>query len=781
MQTTVKLESQAVSDAGLVRTINGDTLASREPSGPLERVQKGSIWIIADGLGSGDQAVRASRLAAQAVLDAYWDSAIPDPASRLRSAIERANSLLYAQNTPDFADSPFGATILACLVVEQTLHVAHAGRSRTYLWRGGKLRQLTRDHTWVARAVETGEIAPEEAATHPRRNAITRCLGIRTSIKVDLVEDELRPGDVIVSCSDGLYRHVDEQSIGTIVDRYRDEAASVLIEEAKRLGGQDNVTVATVAVDPLEDVEAGQLDRIALLSRLGYELTRSPDLDETLDSVLRRLLALSGGERAAILLRDPDGSLISRVSHNIWDQDESHRMSHSVATHALSERRPILITDALDDPRFSASDSIVSMGLHSVLCVPMIVNDQSVGVLYVDSSAGVVGFTQDDLDLLVSFASQAAAAIQNARLHEQLRDHARDVEMARRRQDALFRSLNSALIAIDHDGVVITWNPAATEIFGIPDDEAVGSPLVSLLPAQVASWSRSLISQAESGDQTIMAGHEWEGPLGSRDRVILAGRVARIRDPEEQVNGFVFVLNDRTDIVLMEEARQKERQEQKRVRDLFSRYLAPSVVERLLSTPEAVELGGTRHDVTILFADVRGFTGYSEQHQAEKVVEVLNQYLELATSEIFEQLGTLDKFLGDGVMAIFGAPVEVPNHELAAVRAASAMTARLERLRAESGIEVGFGIGLHSGQAIVGNIGTPQLMSYTAIGDVVNVAARLETEARSGEILVSGDTYERIAEYVEVEELGSLYVKGRMKPVRTFKVLKIRDGHSDGG
>jgi adenylate cyclase len=225
----------------------------------------------------------------------------------------------------------------------------------------------------------------------------------------------------------------------------------------------------------------------------------------------------------------------------------------------------------------------------------------------------------------------------------------------------------------------------------------------------------------------------------------------------------------------MEEARQREAAAQERMRELLTRYLAPPVAEQLLYSPDAMQLGGARKDVTILFADVRGFTGFSEKREPEEVVAMLNRYLTLATSEIFAELGTLDKFLGDGVMAIFGAPLALPDHALAALRAAVAMRSRIDDLRRETGVRVGFGIGLNSGPAIVGNIGSERFMNYTVIGDVVNVSARLQAEARAGEILISDATLRLVADKVQIEELGSIYVKGRTDPVTTYKVLEVKD------
>ncbi|WP_430228728.1 adenylate/guanylate cyclase domain-containing protein [Nitrosomonas communis] len=742
----------------------------------MERVQKGSIWLIADGVGPEERGLQASRLAATSIVDAYWHSAIPNVGDRLRAAFERTNALLFAQSRPELGPRGlFGATAIAGVIIENLLYIAHAGRSRAYLLRGESFRQLTNDHSWVAEQVRAGNLSPAEAATHPRRNVITRCLGFKDSIEVDIIQETLKRGDLVLLCSDGLYRQVEDSRIATILHQHGSNGASMLVDEAKRLGGQDNITAVTIAVSPPADEELSAFDRIALLNRLSRELTMSLDLDATLRSVMHHLLALTGGEHGAILLTDDDGRLSPMVVREIADAGQPGGLSETVAYQALRERKPILIENALDDPRFSTAESIIYRALRSIACVPMIIHEDAIGVLYVDSSAESGVFDQTDLDLLVSFAGQAAAAIQNARLHQTVLARTRELEVARTRQDSIFRSLSSALIAVDNHSTITHWNQAAEQLFGIPATAAVGATLGKVLPSPVAAWLSNLVVQAEMDAYTLLTGLDWEGKAGGRDRVILSGRVTRIRNPDDEMDGFVFILDDRTEIVLIDEARRAERADRSRLRDLFSHYVAPAVVDQLLNAPDAVQLGGARRDITILFADVRGFTGFSEKHRPEEVVALLNSYLALATSEILNQLGTIDKFLGDGVMAIFGAPLPLECHELAAVRAALAMRSRLDQLRRETGVRVGFGIGLNSGTAIVGNIGTPELLNYTAIGDVVNVAARLQAEARSGEILISEATLMRVANRVEGEELGPLYVKGRADPVSTYKVTRIRE------
>jgi adenylate cyclase len=768
------LESSMGTDIGIQRRHNEDSCASRWPSSPLERIQKGALWVIADGVGAGERGLHASRLATQALTEAYWNSAIPDLVDRLRSAIELTNSLLYSQNEPGARGADLaGATCLAAVISENRLILGHAGRSRAYVLRRGELIQMTEDHTWVAEQIRMGRLKAAEAISHPQRNVITRCLGIRSKVAIEVVDTVLRPGDIVLLCSDGLHREVPDHEIKNILMTGGLNASQLLIDEANRRGGQDNVTTIVIhAREYTGDVDSA-IDRFALLNRLGRELAMSLDLDATLESVMTRLIALTGAERGAVLLADDEGRLVERARHNTMSGMLGPH-STSVTTAALRGRKPILVENALNDPALNTAESIIDLSIRSILCVPLIIKDNAIGVLYVDSSVQTGVFDHDDLDLLVSFASQAAIAIENARLHAQLLAQTREMEITKARQESLVRSLSSGLFAIDTDSVVTDWNPSAEQILGIPSTKAIGRKLAAILPREMYAWVQSLIIQAEGDGQTFIMSHDWEGPVGGRDRVILAGRVARIRDADGDHEGHVFVLNDRTDIVLLDEARASEQEERKRLRSLFQRYLAPSVAERLLKSPDSVQLGGSRQEVVILFADVRGFTGFSEKSTPEEVVAMLNHYLALATNEIFAQFGTLDKFLGDGVMAIFGAPVDVENRELAGVRAALGMRASLDRLRADTGVRVGFGIGINAGEAIVGNIGTTQLMNYTAIGDVVNVAARLQAEARSGEILVSESVLMKLQDSVVYEELGPIFVKGRAVPVMTYKLLDLK-------
>ncbi len=225
--------------------------------------------------------------------------------------------------------------------------------------------------------------------------------------------------------------------------------------------------------------------------------------------------------------------------------------------------------------------------------------------------------------------------------------------------------------------------------------------------------------------------------------------------------------------------------EERRARDIrrmFSSYVSKRIVDELIKDPTKAKLGGDRKEITVLFSDIRGFTSFSEKHQPEEVVSLLNEYLGAMTEIVFEHEGTLDKFVGDAIMALWGAPVGQPDHPERAIKCALAMIERLKKLQAKWTAEgkyvIDIGIGINTGDMVVGNMGAEgKKMDYTVIGDNVNLGARLEglTRQYNSHIIISEFTYEKVKEIAQVNELGSVTVKGKQKPVRVYDLVGIKD------
>jgi len=210
------------------------------------------------------------------------------------------------------------------------------------------------------------------------------------------------------------------------------------------------------------------------------------------------------------------------------------------------------------------------------------------------------------------------------------------------------------------------------------------------------------------------------------------------------------------------------------IRRIFQRYVSPAVVDSLVDNVDDVALGGRRREISVFFADIRNFSRFAENSPSERVVEILNHYFSLAVEAILAEQGTLDKFMGDAVMAIFNAPLLQPDGTLRAARAALVMQQAITRYNATADHEpLLFGIGIHAGPAVVGNIGAAQQMNYTAIGDTVNLAKRLQESAEGGQILLSQAAFEAVQDEVIAEKLGVFEFKGRASVEQVYRLVGL--------
>ena len=214
-------------------------------------------------------------------------------------------------------------------------------------------------------------------------------------------------------------------------------------------------------------------------------------------------------------------------------------------------------------------------------------------------------------------------------------------------------------------------------------------------------------------------------------------------------------------------------------RERFQRLLSPAIAEQVMSGEVEVKKGGELREATILFTDIRGFTGMSESYAPHDVVDMLNEYFERMVEIVFRYEGTLDKFIGDELMAIFGAPVAHPDDPVRAVLAALEMQQTLSVFNHERAARslppIEIGIGINTGEVVAGYLGSSQALEYTVIGDPVNIASRLCKRAKPGQILISAPTQERVEDTCEVEELDAAKLRGKAKAMKIFQVLGERE------
>jgi adenylate cyclase len=219
--------------------------------------------------------------------------------------------------------------------------------------------------------------------------------------------------------------------------------------------------------------------------------------------------------------------------------------------------------------------------------------------------------------------------------------------------------------------------------------------------------------------------------------------------------------------------------EKRQVRTAFQHYLAPSVLEDMVKNPDKLKLGGEKRELTVFFSDIRGFTTISERLPADELARLLNEYLTPMSNIVFAHQGTLDKYMGDAIMAFWGAPMEQPDHAMRACTAAVEMLKTLDELRAQwraaGRPDIQIGIGLNSGPMSVGNMGSNMFFNYTVMGDNVNLGSRLEgtNKAYGTKIIISEFTYAKVKGQVASRELGSVRVKGKKLPVGIYELRGI--------
>lgn len=220
-----------------------------------------------------------------------------------------------------------------------------------------------------------------------------------------------------------------------------------------------------------------------------------------------------------------------------------------------------------------------------------------------------------------------------------------------------------------------------------------------------------------------------------------------------------------------------ELREKTYVKGAFGKYLSPSVMSSVLDNPKALHLGGSKREVTVFFTDIKGFTTISEQYEPEVLIGIVNEYLTAMTEIVMQNEGTLDKYVGDAIVAYFGAPIDQPDHAKRACETALQMRERLAELNAkwlaEGKPELDFRVGINTGQVIVGNVGSEKRFDYTIMGDNVNLGSRLEgaNKKYSTNIMVSESTFAAVEGVYDMRELDVLKVKGKSKPVRVFELM----------
>lgn len=500
------------------------------------------------------------------------------------------------------------------------------------------------------------------------------------------------------------------------------------------------------------------------LSGVGQVVNSSLELDDVLRVVMDTIVRLTGAERGFLMLRDNQDEMSIRIARN-WEQEtlpaSEHAISTTIVNRVITAGQPVLTTNAQQDPRFGGQESIIAYNLRSILCVPLQVKGELTGVIYADNRIRSGLFTEADRRILSTIADQAAVAIENARLFESVRRTLGEVTQLKNLMDDVFASIASGVITIDEKGIITLSNRAAEEILADTTNKLAGQPIQAVLPwlaAELAGYFR-LVS--ETNHQLLDL--EIYPHIPGRGQATLRLNLSPLKIAEGNSQGVAIVLEDLTEKKLLEEQRR-----------LFECMVSPAVIQQLYS--QELPLEGKRAQITTLFADIRGFTSFSERREPEQLLSVLNRYLGAATEAILAQEGTIDKFPGDALMVFFNAPIAQSDHTIRAMRAALGIQQAVKSLQHSLPEEsyLSFGIGIHFGEAVLGLVGTQRRMEYTAIGDSINTAKRIQENAIGGQILISADVYAQVAHLIQARPVNPVIAKGKRKPLQVYELLGLK-------
>lgn len=495
-------------------------------------------------------------------------------------------------------------------------------------------------------------------------------------------------------------------------------------------------------------------------------LAESLELDHTIATVMEEARKLMDADRATLFLLDKKtNELWSKIKQDDGTLTEIRFPADKGIAGTVAQTGEILnIHDAYEDDRFNQEvDKQTGYKTNTILCMPVYNDDEElIGVTQlINKNKGV--FTKSDEHYMRIFNNQAGIALNNARLFE-------EVQSLQEYQRNMLQSLSEAVVATDIDGKVNAINQSAEEILKLSEDAIKGQPAWEVIHhKKMQKWLEDVAEKGETSyfpDQTITATQKHESSeSGEKSNVNIT--INPLKNPEGEVYGTLLVLEDIS--------------QEKRMKSALYRYMTQEVAEQIMATKDDSLMEGNRHDVSILFSDIRGYTQLTESLGAVEVVNLLNEYFERMVDPIFNYKGTVDKFIGDAIMAVFGAPLYLEDHAELSVNAALGMRNSLKefnRDRKKQGLApIKIGIGISSGEVVSGNIGSSRRMDYTAIGDGVNVSARLEsiTKLYGCDIVISEFTYNLLGDKYQVRDLDVIRVKGKNEPVHIYEVLGGED------
>lgn len=514
------------------------------------------------------------------------------------------------------------------------------------------------------------------------------------------------------------------------------------------------------------------------LSRASALLSTGADFDELESILVEQACDITRSDLAALYLytgdsRDSKTPLRLSYKRGPWPVPASLARSGEAVSFledcgeavVLNSRRTCALEGILLHPEMASG-----------MALPVSIPKAAVGILFVNSRI-VNHYDRIRLNFLSSFCALAAGMLRSSRLFQELKEHAAVIESLERYQESVFSSMTNLLLTTERDGSVRYFNEEASRAFGLEEGD-IGKPLAEVLGPRVNARILKTVEETLSKGSTILG---VEGiAAGSQGDLDFSLNLSPIRGKRsDRHDGLTLLFTDQSRERALKEKMNVVVEERRVIKDMFSRYLSSEVVKSLMESPDQVRLGGAGKKATVFFADIRGYTSFSEGRTPEYIVEVLNEYFSQAVEVVLKYRGFIDKFIGDCIMAAWGVPMTSEAED--AVNAVSCAL-DIQRLIEDpkrtffrgDAANLKVGIGMHTGYLVAGNLGSSRRMNYSVIGDTVNVAARLEGIAKAGEVIITEDTRGLLGDAFQLEKREPVKVKGKVEPIHIYRAVRRR-------
>jgi PAS domain S-box-containing protein len=418
---------------------------------------------------------------------------------------------------------------------------------------------------------------------------------------------------------------------------------------------------------------------------------------------------------------------------------------------------------------------LINSEMKSGMALPIISAPREIGVLLAASKTPCF-FNRARFHFLDCYTKLAGGAMQTSKLFDQTRESSRKIDSLERYQENVFNSMTNMIVTIDAYGHIFYFNEAASASMGLKEDD-IGRSFDNAFKNSLSGKTLKTIANSLDEGNEILG---LEGIYKNAEKEIdYSLNVSPLKTPRGKKEGLTLLFTNQTREKELKQTVQAVSEERRIIKDMFARYMSNEVMEKLMETPDAINLGGDKRIATVFFADIRGYTSFSEGREPEEIIEILNEYFSDAVDKVVLHKGYIDKFIGDCIMAVWGVPMMPEKGD--AFHAVSCALEIQETVRSakrkffkKGASRLRIGIGINTGPLVAGNLGSMQRMDYSVIGDTVNLASRLEGVAGADEIIVSHSTWTQLNDQFRCEERPPVRVKGKEKPVKIYNVTGMK-------